>query len=100
LPPSPVGGGSIAERSEGDRGGVNGGASRLRRSPRPARFARDPPPTGEGRTECADTSIPQRASGEGRNVSTAVSYWNVIISARLSVGEFGCNGLLPRLGGF
>src|SRR5204863_314085 len=45
--PSPGGGGSNAERSEGSRGGVSFPYLN-KRSPHPARFARDPPPPGEG----------------------------------------------------
>src|SRR5712672_1653264 len=47
CPPSPGGGGSTAERSEGRRGGVSFPYLH-KRSPHPARFARDPPPPGEG----------------------------------------------------
>ena len=49
--PSPGGGGSTARAKRGGRGGVTI-VSDASRSPHPARFARDPPPPGEGGTEC------------------------------------------------
>src|SRR5438874_7898512 len=93
--PSPGGGGSIAERSEGDRGGVNCEATYLQGSPHPDCLSKaeavDPSPSGEGEIPLDLASILDEDQAIYRMLSRADSVGVFQVESRAQMS------MLPRL---